>query len=334
MIDRDLIVQHEIFHGLDGEPLAVALAAFRSFEVGAGEVLLEEGEPDRSMILLLSGELSVSLAGVELARVMPGEVVGEMALFGTFDRRSATITTVTGPTHFLVIDEEGLRYLRVQDNPASRSLEAVAVQTIARRLRDLDFLIAQTAEGQQDMPRPPRGLLSRLATALGAGRPSGGPPEPIEVLNATSGFAGRDPQVLVNIASRMQVVSAPKDAIILEEGTSGDDAFVIAEGKVAVYCRTVSGKVQRVAVLGPGHLFGHVSLADARVRTATCTALEPVYLLRIPGEAFRSLVMEQTSEGRCFRRGVIDALAAQLRLANEHLVAMVLRHAEANHPQP
>lgn len=325
-IDRELILQHEVFHGLEGDALSVALAAFRSFELGAGEVIMEEGEPDRSMVLIIEGELSVELAGVELARVSAGEVLGEMALFGTFDRRSATVKTLVGPTRLLVIDEEGLRYLRVQDNPASRSLEMVALQTIARRLRDLDFLIAQTAEGREDLPRSNKGLLSRFVSALSGGRPTGGAPDALDVLNATSGFAGRDPQVLANIAARLQVVVAHRNDTILEEGTSGDDAFIIADGKVGVFCRTTTGKVQRVAVLGPGHLFGHVSLTDARVRTATCTAIDPVYLLRIPGGVYQQFVTEQTPEGRTFRRGIIDALAAQLRLANEHLVAMVLRH--------
>lgn len=325
MIDRAQILALPLFEGLEGEELSVALAAFRSFEIGPGEVLMEEGEPDRSMMVVVDGELSVSLGGVELARIGPGEVVGEMAMFGTFDRRSATIRTLGTATALLILDEDALRFLRVQDNPMARSLESVALQTVAHRLRELDFVIAQTAEGQEELPRPKGGIFGRLATAFGANRPAGAPPAAIEVLRATSGFSGRDPVVLQNIASRLQVVMAGANQPIIEEGTSGDDAFILAEGKVGVFCRTMSGKVQRVAVLGPGHIFGHVSLTDTRVRTATCTALEPVYLLRIPGAVFRHFLTEQTPEGRAFRRGVIDALSSQLRLANEHLLAMVLR---------
>lgn len=326
-IDRNQILHLELFQGLEGEDLSIALAAFRSFAVGAGEILLEEGEPDRSMLVVVEGELAVSLGGVELARVGQGEVVGEMALFGTFDRRSATVRTLVGPTRLLIMDEEALRYLRVQDNPMARTVEIVALQTVATRLRDLDFLIAQTAEGQEELPRPDRGIMGRLAAAFGVGnRPSGAPPQPLEVLMATSGFAGRDPQILARIAAHLVVVMAGKNEAILQEGTLGDDAFIIAEGKVAVFCKTASGKVQRVAVLGPGHIFGHVSPTDAKVRTATCTAQEPVYLLRIPGAVFRQYLVETSAEGRTFRRGIIDALSSQLRLANEHLVAMVMRH--------
>lgn len=333
-IDRSQIVNLDMFQGIEGEELSVALAAFRSFAVGAGEVLLEEGEADRSMLVVVEGELAVSLGGVELARVGPGEVVGEMALFGTFDRRAATVTTLVGPTRLLIMDEEALRYLRVQDNPMARNVEIVALQTVARRLRELDFLIAQTAEGQEDLPRPDRGLMGRLAAAFGVGnRPAGAPPQALEVLMATSGFAGRDPQILARIAAHLVVVMAGKNEAILQEGTLGDDAFVIAEGKVAVYCKTSTGRVQRVAVLGPGHMFGHVSPTDAKVRTATCAALEPVYLLRIPGPVFRQYLTESSAEGRTFRRGIIDALSSQLRLANEHLVAMVLRHAASGEGQ-
>jgi hypothetical protein len=64
------------------------------------------------------------------------------------------------------------------------------------------------------------------------------------------------------------------------------------------------------------------ALADARTRTATCRAIEPCYLVRIQGTVFRQLEIENSPEGRAFRRGLIDALSVQLRLANEHLLTL------------
>lgn len=327
MLSRDAVASLPIFDGLTGEQLSVGLAAFRSFEVGAGEVLMEEGESDRSMMIVLDGELMVTLGDVEIGRVGAGETVGELVLFGTFDRRSATVTTLVGPTRLVVIDTEGLRFLRIQDNPVARALEAITLQEVARRLREMDYRIARTAAGQPEALPPPKSLLGRLAAAVGLGvdRPQGRPPSPLDVLNATPGFIGRDEQALANIAARLEVVSVARGDVFIEEGSAGDDAYVVAAGHVAVSCRTETGRSERVATLGAGSLLGHVSPIDSRVRSATCRALEPLYLLRIPGGVYRQLLSEQTAEGRAFRRGLLDGLAAQLRLANEHYVALVLR---------
>lgn len=325
MIERERILQCSLFDGLAGEPLSVALAAFRPFVVGAGEVLMEEGEEDRSLMVVLDGELGVTLGGVELARVGPGETVGEMTLFGSFGRRSATVTTLVGPTQLIVADEDALRFLRIQDNPMARALEMHALQNLSRRLREMDHRIARIAAGQPDDGTRNRGFLSRIADAVGLSRPRGRAPSALEVLQASPGFGNRDPQALANIAARLEVVGFAPGAAIIEEGTTGDDAFIVAAGHVAVSCRTDTGRSERVATLGPGSLFGHVSPLDSRVRSATCRALEPLYLLRVPGGVYRQLLLEQTPEGRAMRRGVIDGLANQLRLANEYFVAVVQR---------
>lgn len=315
-----------VLTGLDAEQRAQALAAFKTYEFGAGEVLLEEGEPDRSMLLVLSGELEVSLGGVPLAGIGRGELAGEMALFGSFDRRSATVTSRTD-AKVLLLDEEGLRFLRLGDNPLARTLEKLAVRTVATRLRETDQRIAGRASGEPLAPGSQRGILGKIAAALGVGGelPRGPAPRLVDVLKATHGFAGREEDVLRGVAARLQLATYAAGDTIVEEGRQGDDAYIIGEGRVGVYCNVGTERYERVATLGPGHVFGVVALADARARTATCRAIEPCYLVRIQGTVFRQLEMENSPEGRAFRRGLIDALSVQLRLANEHLLTLASR---------
>jgi CRP-like cAMP-binding protein len=326
MIEVRDIERTGLFVGLSEQRRSEALAAFKTFEVGPGEELLVEGENDRGMLVVVDGELAVSLGGVELARIGRGETAGEMTLFGSFDRRSATVSTVTS-SRLLLLDDEGLKFLRLQENPLARELETRALRTIARRLRDTDVRIAENAAGEPVEPRKQRGLFSRLATALGVSGdlPSKSPPQALEVLKATPGFMGRDEETLRAIATKLDLVAAPVGEPIVEEGKRAEDAFIVAEGKVAVYCSVSGERAERVATLGPGHVIGHVALTDARVRTATCRALEPVYLLRIPGAVYRQYELDQTPEARTFRRGMIDALSIQLRLANEHILGMADR---------
>ncbi|MDP2308306.1 MAG: cyclic nucleotide-binding domain-containing protein [Pseudomonadota bacterium] len=315
-----------IFAGLDPEQRAQALAAFRPYELGAGEVLLEEGESDRSMLVVVEGALEVSLGGVPLGRVSRGELLGEMALFGSFDRRSATVTTLSA-TKVIVLDEEGLRFLRLGDNPLVRQLETLAFRTVAARLREVDQRIAGRASGEPIVKGATRGFFGRIATVLGVGGevPRTTAPRMLDVLKATHGFAGRDDAVLLAVAARLQMVPVASGDVILEEGRPADDAYIVAEGKVGVYCAVNVERYERVATLGPGHVFGVVAFADAQTRTATCRALEPTWLARISGPTFRQLEGENTIEGRAFRRGLIDALSVQLRLANEHLLTLTAR---------
>lgn len=325
-MDMKEVERTGLFTGLDGEQRAQALAAFKYYEFGAGEVLLEEGEPDRSMLVVLEGELEVSLGGVPLARLGRGELVGEMALFGSFDRRSATVTS-RSPAKVLVLDEEGLRFLRLGDNPVVRTLEKLAVRTIATRLRETDQRIAGRATGEPLGPANQRGLFGKLATVLGVGgeMPRGPAPRLLDVLKATHGFAGREDEVLKAVAARLQLVAFAAGDLVVQEGNPAEDAYIVAEGRVGVYCNVGTERYERVATLGPGHVFGVVALADARTRSATCRAIEPCYLVRVPGPVFRQLEVENTPEGRAFRRGLVDALSVQLRLANEHLLTLTAR---------
>lgn len=65
------------------------------------------------------------------------------------------------------------------------------------------------------------------------------------------------------------------DEIVFEEGASGDDAFIIERGSVEVSVLR-NGKTIRLAVLGPGEIFGEMSLIDDRPRTATVRAITEI----------------------------------------------------------
>jgi CRP/FNR family cyclic AMP-dependent transcriptional regulator len=114
-------------------------------------------------------------------------------------------------------------------------------------------------------------------------------------------------------------VAAPAGAALVEEGRRPEAAYVVSTGRVGVTARGPDGGEVVVAVLPPGATFGQVALADAQARSATCRALAPSFLLRIPAPLFQSLETEASPAGRAFRRAMIDTLAGQLRSANERV---------------
>jgi len=312
-----------LIHGLCDVDRDEALSAFKLFALGAGEELLVEGENDKSLCLVLDGTLVATLSNTKLGRVGPGETIGEMAMFGSLDRRSATVTTETA-VRMLLLDEEGLRHLRLRDNPVVQRVEAQAMRTIAQRLRAADTRIGQMAEGEAVIERSGRGMLTRLAAGFGlAGRrPSTPAPNVATVLRNTPGFSTRDDAVLQRLAARFGPVAVRDRETIINEGEYGEEAFIVAEGRVAVYRSIDEDRAERVAMLGPGHVVGAVALADQAGRSATVRAVAPSWLLKLTYDNYRALEGDLGAEGRAFRRGMIDAMSAQLRLANEHIVRL------------
>lgn len=63
-------------------------------EFPAGSVIIEEGEEGDHMYVVMQGEVLISLKDRLLATVLPGEIVGEMALINS-ELRSATVTAKT-----------------------------------------------------------------------------------------------------------------------------------------------------------------------------------------------------------------------------------------------
>jgi CRP-like cAMP-binding protein len=301
-----------LFEGLSPAARAEALAAFQSFEVGPGEELLVEGEADRGMLVVVEGQLQVTRAGVSIARLGPGDTAGEMALFGSSDLRFASVTTVTA-CKLLVLDEQGIELLTRRDHPLVGQLELQVLRVMGGRLREMNQLLTENAARRA-------GQVPVLALAVPAGTlPAGDPPDPLDTLRAAPGFSGQDPRALLALADRFELVAAPSGTALIEEGRRPEAAYIVASGRVGVTTRGAEGREVVVAVLPPGATFGQVALADAQARSATCRALDPAFLLRIPSALFQTLETEASPAGRAFRRAMIDTLAGQLKGANEQV---------------
>jgi len=76
---------------------------------------------------------------------------------------------------------------------------------------------------------------------------------------------------------------------IMRQGDIGVGAFIIRSGKVDVV-QEKDGKSHKLATLGPGEMFGEMSLIDEFPRTATVRATEPTTLLGIQRWHFRGIL--------------------------------------------
>ena len=74
-----------------------------------------------------------------------------------------------------------------------------------------------------------------------------------------------------------------KGDMIIKQGSSGQDIFLLIRGKVEVEI-TQEGLIVELNTLEPGRIFGEVAEVKKVLRTASVKALEEVKVLRFPGE--------------------------------------------------
>ncbi|WP_341242932.1 cyclic nucleotide-binding domain-containing protein, partial [uncultured Nocardioides sp.] len=61
--------------------------------------------------------------------------------------------------------------------------------------------------------------------------------------------------------------------VLFREGDSGDKLYIVLEGKVKLGRTSSDGRENLLAILGPGQMFGELSLFDPGPRSATVTAV-------------------------------------------------------------
>jgi CRP-like cAMP-binding protein len=100
---------------------------------------------------------------------------------------------------------------------------------------------------------------------------------------------------------------------IVEEGTDGDEAFIVVAGRCGVF-KQREVKRERVSELGPGDVFGEAAVFSARPRTATVEALTSVTVKVVTRAA-----LDRELEGRGWLRSLFVSLAERFTAADAEL---------------
>ncbi len=103
--------------------------------------------------------------------------------------------------------------------------------------------------------------------------------EPVEGLGGSPLFAALDPQAQAELRAQMLEVRLARGQALFDEGEPGDRLYVVTSGKVKLGRTAVDGRENLLAVMGPGEMFGELSLFDPGPRTATATAVTDTTLI-------------------------------------------------------
>jgi CRP/FNR family transcriptional regulator, cyclic AMP receptor protein len=136
-------MQWALFDGLASESVDRMLAAARRVRLSRGEILFHEGDRAESVYLIESGKVAARIstpdgALVTVAVLGPGSAVGELALLGDDERRTATVQAVE-PVVALALLRRDFAELRRQHPSVTEFL----VTSLAATVRRLDAQLVE-----------------------------------------------------------------------------------------------------------------------------------------------------------------------------------------------
>jgi CRP/FNR family cyclic AMP-dependent transcriptional regulator len=140
-----------------------------------------------------------------------------------------------------------------------------------------------------------------------------------EVLKKAPLFTGLDDEAASALSSTMGTVRLNKGDVLFHEGDSGDRLYVVVSGKVKLGRSGSAGRENLLAVLGPGQMFGELSLFDPGPRSTTATAVTSCEIRTLEHEELMGWLAGRPEVAQ----GLLGQLAARLRRANDVVADLV-----------
>jgi CRP-like cAMP-binding protein len=126
-------------------------------------------------------------------------------------------------------------------------------------------------------------------------------------------FLGLDSAAADALRASMSLVKLRKGQSLFKEGDDGDNLYVVSNGKVKLGTKSPDGRENLLMILGPGDMFGELSLFDSGPRTATATAVTDSKLLTLGQDKVIPWVREHPEVSL----QLLARLASRLRRTNE-----------------
>jgi CRP/FNR family transcriptional regulator, cyclic AMP receptor protein len=140
-----------------------------------------------------------------------------------------------------------------------------------------------------------------------------------DVLRRTPLFATLDQDSSASLRSSMSEIELARGEVLFHEGDPGDSLYVVLRGKVKLGRTSGDGRENLVAVLGPGEMFGELSLFDPGPRSAGATALVDSTLLGLSQDELTPWLATRPDVARALLR----AIARRLRRTNDSMSDLV-----------
>ena len=132
-------------------------------------------------------------------------------------------------------------------------------------------------------------------------------------------FSALDDEASATLRESMLPVKVSKGNTLFKEGDAGDRLYVVVEGKLKLGTTSTDGRENLLSILGPGEMFGELSLFDPGPRTATATAVVDSKLLALANDQVIGWVTAHPTVSL----QLLKRLSQRLRRANDVLSDLV-----------
>lgn len=316
MIDiHEITTRVPLFAGLDPGDLQYVLRVARRLQFAAGEMLMRQGQPADSALIMQDGRVSVVSAlpgGGEavMAELGPGSVLGEMALLESGVRSANVIARE--PTACLSMERDAFRLLIAQGNRAVLAINHRITLGLCQRLRDLNGkILAHSA---------PEHLASALIIHQEQRQSCGFDTRPfLGLLPTLRHFTASELDELHGAAA---VFDLPRGGVLFNAGASSQSCYVVVRGALEI-SRAQESEQRRLGILGPGRLCGILALIEGAPHSMSATAREHATLMEIPKATFDGYYSGAARGSLKFQQAVNQELLQALARTNNHLTRLI-----------
>lgn len=134
-----------------------------------------------------------------------------------------------------------------------------------------------------------------------------------DVLKQAPLFRGLDREATDALSQSMSSIRLSRGAILFHEGDTGNQLYVVVSGKIKLGRTGSTGRENLLEVLGPGQMFGELSVFDPGPRSTTATAVTAAELRCLEHDDLVTWLKEYPQVAQ----GILAQLARRLRHAND-----------------
>jgi CRP-like cAMP-binding protein len=141
-------------------------------------------------------------------------------------------------------------------------------------------------------------------------------------LVATPFFGGLSDASLELLISMLAERRCEAGAVVVAEGEPGRAMYVVHSGELVVSKRGESGRMVRMAGLGPGDFFGEMTLIEMQNRSAAVVAQGPTVLYELTAQNLYAYYKADIHAYVLVMQNINRELCRRLRRADDRIAAM------------
>jgi CRP-like cAMP-binding protein len=306
---------------LDDAARNLLLAVARPVSFTRGSRLVRFGEATRGAYVLRAGavEASVVLPGgdrLTVAKLGPGSLLGETALF---ERGTCTATVIAASNvDGWFLDRDEFRALAAQRSPEALRVQHALTLLLAGKLRALNVRVMEVA-APGDRPSTKSAGADPLADVKRARKCAFDLKPFLPLLPLFEGFDGEQTAEVLDAAKYLEL---PRGHGVFTIGQPSEAAYAVLRGAVEIVA-SHARRERRLALLGPGQLFGFMSLLQGGAHGSAAAVREAAILLELPRAGFEALYFGASSVSTALHHAIQRSLLASLAQTNRHFTRLI-----------